>query len=270
MKGLLAGLLAFGLVFSMAAASSPAAESKISGKGVEYVADGMTMKSYFAFDEKKKDLRPGVLVVPEWWGINDYAYKRARMLAGLGYAALAVDMYGEGKQTANPDEAGKLSAEVMKNINVLKTRFTAGMDFLKGQAIVDPNRLAAIGYCFGGGVVLNMARQGVDLKGIVSFHGSLTAVEQAKPGGIKAKILVLAGGDDSLVPAQQVEAFKKEMEAAGADFQVILYPGAKHSFTNSAADALGKKFNLPIAYNAEADKKSWQEMKTFFNRMFKK
>ncbi len=267
MKIFFTGLLALGLML-VSAAPTPAAESKIAGKEVKYAAGGVTMKSYFAFDEKSEERRPGVLVVPEWWGINDYAYKRARMLAELGYAALAVDMYGEGKQAANPGEAGKLSSEVMKNINVLKTRFMAGMDFLKAQPVVDTSRLGAIGYCFGGGVVLNMARQGVDLKGVVSFHGELTPVEQAKPGSIKAKILVLAGGDDQLVPAQQVEAFKKEMEAAGADFQVISYPNAKHSFTNAEADALGKKFNLPIGYNAEADKKSWQEMKVFFKKIF--
>ena len=270
MKRILLEMAVMGLIVTIAGSSVFAAEAKIAGKGVEYTAGGVTMKSYFAFDENSKDRRPGVLVVPEWWGINDYAFRRARMLAELGYAALAVDMYGEGKQGPTPEEAGKLSTEVMKNFNVAKTRFLAAMDFMKAQSIVDPHRLAAIGYCFGGGVVLNMARQGFDLKGVVSFHGSLTAVEPGKPGNIKAKILVLAGGDDKFVPPEQVEAFKKEMEAAGADFRIISYPGAKHSFTNPEADALGKKFNLPIGYNAAADKGSWQEMSLFLKKVFAK
>jgi len=135
---------------------------------------------------------------------------------------------------------------------------------------LDPAQMAATGYCFGGGVVLNMARQGLDLKGVVSFHGSLTAVESAKPGGVKAKILVLTGGDDKFVPEEQVGAFKKEMEAAHADFRVLSYPGAMHSFTNPEATALGKKFNLPLAYDANADKKSWEEMQGFFKTIFKR
>jgi dienelactone hydrolase len=247
-------------------------EAKIMGKTVEYSVQGLGMKSYLAYDENGnvKDQRPGVLVVPEWWGVNDYVRKRAQMLAELGYVALAVDMYGDGKQALTPDEAGKLSSGVMKNIDVAKARFMAAMDFLKGPPSVDPNRVAATGYCFGGGVVLIMARQGVDLKGVVSFHGSLGAVEPAKTESIKAKILVLTGGDDQFVPADQVEAFKREMKEAGADFQVITYPGAKHSFTNPDADALGKKFNLPISYNAQADKQSWEEMKMFLETNFKK
>lgn len=169
-----------------------------------------------------------------------------------------------------PDEAGKLSSEVMKNLDVAKARFMAAMDFLKGRATVDPARIAAIGYCFGGGVVLSMARQGIDLKGVVSFHGSLKAVAPAKPGIINAKILVLTGGDDGFVPPEQVEAFKREMEAPGADFRIISFPGAKHSFTNPDADSLGKKFNMPIAYNPEANKESWEEMKMFLGTIFKK
>jgi dienelactone hydrolase len=240
------------------------------GKTTEYTVRGVTMKGYLAYDENIKGRRPGVLVIPEWWGVNEYAYKRARMLADLGYTALVVDMYGNGQEAMTPDEAGKLSSEVMKNLDVAKGRFTAAMDLLKGLPTVDPTRMAAIGYCFGGGVVLNMARQSVDLKGVVSFHGSLRAVEPAKPGSIKAKSLVLTGADDSLVPPEQVETFKREMEAAGADFRVISYPGAKHSFTNPDADALGKKFNMPVAYNPEADQKSWNEMKIFLETTFKK
>lgn len=192
------------------------------------------------------------------------------MLAELGYTALAVDMYGEGKVTATPDEAGKLSSEAMKNFEATKARFTAAVDFLKGQPRIDPNRVAAIGYCFGGGVMLNMARQGVDLKGVVSFHGSLTAVKPAQAGSVRAKILVLSGGADKFVTPDQIEAFKQEMKAADADFRFISYPGALHSFTNPEATELGKKFNMPIAYNEKADKESWNEMKGFLKTVLKK
>jgi dienelactone hydrolase len=192
------------------------------------------------------------------------------MLAELGYTALAVDMYGEGKVVTTPDEAGKLSSEAMKNFEATKARFTATVDFLKGQPTIDPNRMAAIGYCFGGGVVLNMARQGVDLKGVVSFHGSLTAVKPAQAGSVKAKILVLSGGADKFATPDQIEAFKQEMKAADADFRFISYPGALHSFTNPEATELGKKFNMPMAYNEKADKESWNEMKGFLSTVLKK
>ena len=146
----------------------------------------------------------------------------------------------------------------------------AALDFLKQQPTVDPTRIVAIGYCFGGGVVLNMARQGADLKGVASFHGSLTAVKPAQPGMVRAKILVLNGADDRFVTPEQIEAFKREMKSAWADFQFISYPGAIHSFTNPDADALGKKFNLPLAYNADADKKSWLELQKFLDKIFRK
>jgi len=244
------------------------AEPKIKGMDVEYSAQGVTMKGYLAYDQNIKGKRPGVLVVHEWWGLNDYARKRARMLAELGYTALAADMYGEGKVAAHPDDAGKFSSELMKKFDVAKARFMAAMDFLKQEPTVDPNRIAAIGYCLGGGVVLNMARQGVDLKGVASFHGGLTAVKPAQAGSIKAKILVLNGGADKFTTSEQIEAFRQEMKAAGADFKFISYPGALHSFTNPEADGLGKKFNMPIAYNAQADKESWNELKEFMSNIF--
>ncbi len=253
----------------LCAAGTGYAEPKILGKTVEYSAQGVVMKSYLAYDEQIKGKRPGVLVVPEWWGLNDYARKRARMLAELGYTALAVDMYGAGKVATNPDDASKLSSEVMKNFDVGKVRFLAAMDFLKQQPTVDPTRIAAIGYCFGGTVVLSMAGQGVDLKGVASFHGGLGNVKSPQAGSVKAKILVLHGGADKFVTPEQVEAFKQEMKSAGADLRFISYPGATHSFTNPEATELGKKFNIPIAYNADADKKSWGEMKDFLKNIFK-
>jgi dienelactone hydrolase len=243
---------------------------QIKGEEVSYTGGGVTMKGYLAYDANVKGKRPGVLVVHEWWGHNEYARKRARMLAELGYTALAVDMYGDGKQAMHPDDAGKFSGGLFKNFDTAKARFLAAMDTLKKHETVDPARIAAIGYCFGGGIVLNMARQGMDLKGVASFHGMLDAVKPAKAGEVKAKIIVFHGADDKFIPAEKVEAFKKEMKDAKVDMTFISYPGAIHSFTNPDATDLGKKFNLPLAYNADADKKSWGELKKFLSEIFKK
>jgi dienelactone hydrolase len=244
--------------------------AKIEEKNVEYSVQGKTTKGFLAYDNAAKEKRPGVIVVHEWWGLNDYARMRARMLAKLGYVALALDMYGDGRQATHPDDAAKFSSEIMKNFDTGKARFNAALDFLKSRPNVDPDRIAAVGYCFGGGVVLNMARQGADLKAAVSFHGGLTAVRPAEPGEVKAKILVLHGGADKFSTPEQIAAFKKEMTDAGADFKFVIYPGAWHAFTNPAATALGKKFKIPIAYNASADKKSWAEMSGFMSAVFKK
>lgn len=267
MKSLLLGFTLSALVLGMVGVGS--AEPKMTGKTVEYSAQGVVMKGFLAYDENVKGKRAGVLVVPEWWGLNEYARKRARMLAELGYSALAVDMFGEGKQAMHPDDAGKFSSELMKNFDVAKTRFVAAMDFLKQQPTADPTRIAAIGYCFGGGIVLNLAREGMDLRGVVSFHGSLKSVKPAQSGNVKAKILVLHGADDKFITPEQMEAFKQEMKGAGVGFQFISYPGALHSFTNPEATELGKKFNMPIAYDAKADKESWSEMKGFLSTVLK-
>jgi dienelactone hydrolase len=228
------------------------------------------MKGYLAYDDKIKDKRPGVLVVHEWWGHNEYARKRARMLAELGYTALAVDMYGDGKQATHPQDAGKFAGELMQNIEGAKARFTAALDLLKKHGTVDAARIAAIGYCFGGGVVLHMARAGVDLKGVVSFHGSYGTQTPAEKGKVKAAVLVCHGADDQFATSEQIDGLKKEMQNAGVDFQFISYPGAKHSFTNPDADENGKKFNIPIAYNKAADEKSWADMQQFFKKIFAK
>lgn len=266
MKLLTVKLMVFVLVLGIAGVSYGA--PKVVGQSVEYKSQGVTFKGYLAYDENLVGRRPGVLVVHEWWGLNEYARKRAQMLAELGYTALAVDMYGDGKTAMHPDDAGKFSSELMKNFDVAKARFLAAMDILKQQPTVDQTKIAAIGYCFGGGVVLNMARQGADVKGVASFHGSLNAVKPAQPGIVKAKVLVLHGADDTFIKSEQIDAFKKEMSDAKVDYQFISYPGAVHSFTSPEADALGKKFNMPIAYNADADKKSWDELKMFLKRIF--
>lgn len=251
--------------FLMFLIAVPFLSAAIKGEEVSYSAGGVNMKGYIAYDDAVKGKRPGVLVVHEWWGENEYSRNRARMLAGLGYVAMAVDMYGDGKQTTHPDEAGKFAGEVMKNMPAAKARFEAAMKVLKEHPATDPAKIAAMGYCFGGGVVLAMARQGVDLKGVASFHGSLHTENPAKPGAVKAKVLVCNGKDDAFISAADIAAFKKEMDSAGADYQFLEYPGAHHSFTNPDADK-AKMENL--AYNAEADKKSWADLQTFLKKIF--
>ena len=231
--------------------------------------DGETsMKGYLAYDRSIEGSRPGILVVHEWWGHNEYAQRRARDLAKLGYVALAVDMYGEGKQAAHPEDAGKFSSAVMGQLPVARKRFEAAMEFLKKHDQVDPAKIGAIGYCFGGGVVLHMARGGVDLVGVASFHGSLGTENPAQAGAVKAEMLVCNGADDSFVSAESIQGLKDEMEAAGAKLIFKNYEGAVHSFTNPGADAFGEKFGLPLKYSASADEESWKDMQDFFERLF--
>lgn len=245
---------------------SDAAWSAVTEQEVEYKAGNTVLKGLMAYDDAAKGKRPAVLVVHEWWGHNEHARNSARKLAKAGYVALALDMYGDGKQANHPKDAGAMAGEVLKNLDVMKTRFDAAREFLAQQANVDASRVAAIGYCFGGTVVLQMARLGQDLRSVVSFHGGLGTEQPAQKGEVKAKMLVLTGAADPFVPKEQVEGFRKEMKAAGADFKVISYPGAKHSFTNPAATENGKKFNLPLEYNAKVDRKSWSEAEKFLKR----
>jgi dienelactone hydrolase len=240
----------------------------IVGEEVSYGAGDRIMKGYLAYDDAGTDKRPGVLVVHEWWGHNEYARKRARMLAEQGYVALAVDMYGDGKQAHHPDEAGKFSGEVGKNLPLAKERFAAARKVLADHKRVDPSRIAAMGYCFGGGVVLEMARQGIDLKAVGSFHGSLGTAQPARLGVVKAKIFVAHGAEDPFTTAEQIATFKSEMTAAKVSYDFVSYPGAKHGFTNPDSDQWGQKFNMPLAYHAEADKQSWSAWLTLLNGVF--
>ncbi|HVY56028.1 MAG TPA: dienelactone hydrolase family protein [Thermodesulfobacteriota bacterium] len=256
---------AFLIFFTLLASQ---AHSKVVGETVEYKTNGTVLKGYLAYDDSVKGKRPGVLLVHEWWGLNNYVRKRADMIAGLGYTALAVDMYGDGKNSEHPADAQKFAAEVMNNMAIGEKRFNAALEFLKKQPTVNPDEIAAIGYCFGGAIALHMARIGTDLDGVVSFHGNLGSTYKALPDAVKAKILVLTGGDDNYVPPEEVDAFRKEMDAAHADYEIIVYPGAKHSFTNPDSDRLGKENDLSIAYNEEADKKSWAEMQKFLKEIF--
>lgn len=241
----------------------------IKGIEIDYASpDGVTLKGYLAYDASNEEVRPGVLVVHEWWGHNEYARRRARMLAEMGYTALAVDMYGDGKEALHPADAGKFAGMIRNNQELGRARFLAAMDILKGQKSVDPERIAAIGYCFGGSLVLNMARSGFELKGVASFHGGLEASKTDKPALIKARMLVAHGGADVFEPPEAVEGFKQEMRAAGVDLLFITYEGASHSFTNPDADRYAKEFNLPLGYNAKADKESWGELEKFLSSVF--
>ena len=237
-------------------------------ENVTYADNGVTMDGYLVYDANKQGKRPGILVVHEWWGLNDYPKMRARKLAELGYVALAVDMYGGGKIAENPGDAGKMAGPFYQNLRMTKSRFDAAVSKLKANSEVDTSNIAAIGYCFGGGVVLNVERLGDDLKGVVSFHGGLIGAP-AKKDLLKAKILVCHGGADQFIKPEEVAQFKKQMDSIGADYTFKQYPNATHAFTNPASDANGEKFKMPIKYNAEADSASWNDMKDFFARIFK-
>jgi dienelactone hydrolase len=248
---------------------SPGAQAMVLEKVVTYSNNGETLKGYLAYNDEIEGKRPGVLVVHEWWGHNEYARKRARMLAELGYTALALDMYGDGKQASHPEEAGKFATEVSTNLPLAKARFDAALKFLKEQENVDANNIAALGYCFGGSVVLQMARLGEDLKAVASFHGGLSTQTPAEPGRVKARIISFTGADDPMIPPAQVAAFQEEMDNAGVSYKTVVFPGVKHGFTDPASDEKGRKFNLPIAYSAYADKASWEETKKFLATTFK-
>ncbi len=255
------GFLLFGLIAQT--------QAKVIGEEVSYQANGTTLKGYLAYDKAVKGKRPGVLVVHEWWGHNEYARKRADMLAELGYVALAVDMYGAGKQASHPEDAQKFSSEIANNMALGRQRFEAAMELLKKQPTTNGSDIAAIGYCFGGAVVLQMAREGLDLDAVVSFHGSLGTTQPAQPGVVKAKILVAHGGADPFIKPEQITGFFAEMNQAEADYRFIAYSGAQHSFTNPDADVFGVKFNLPLKYNKQADQESWQAMQAHLEKAFK-
>lgn len=240
--------------------------SQVKTQTVEYQLNGKTYKSFAAY-QNNDDKKPVVFVIPEWWGLNDYAKSRAKQLADLGYFALAVDFYGNGKSVETPDEATKLSSQFYGNAVLAKETFDAAKKSIAKFPSADLTQTAVIGYCFGGAQALNMARQESDLKGVVSFHGNL--MTGVKPNNNNVPYLVLNGEDDSYVPQKERDAFKKQMDSAEIDYQFINYPGAIHSFTNPNSTAIGKKYNLKVAYNKNADEKSWAAMKDFFNKIFK-
>jgi len=249
------------LFLVMVAAS---AQATIKEEPVTYSDGTTTMKGFVVYDDARTGKRPGVIVVHEWWGITPHVHGEARNLAQQGYTAFIADMFGDGKTADNPKDAGALSGSVMKNPAAMQSRFDAARKSLASQPTVDGSRIAAIGFCFGGSVVLDMARAGDDLAAVAAFHAGLDpAGTQAAPGKVKAKVLVMNGADDPFIQPDSIDRFKQEMSAAKVDMRYISYPGAVHAFTNPEATEAGKKFNLPLAYNEKADKESKAEASKF-------
>lgn len=232
---------------------------------VEYTQDGTVLQGFMAWDDAKTGKRPGILVVHEWWGHNQHARTAAEKLAKAGYVGFALDMFGKGKVTTHPAEAQAFVAEATKDSALAKARFDAARAELLKSPYVDAGRIGAIGYCFGGAVVLAMASAGEDLDAVATFHAALGG-EPVEKGKVKGRLLVMTGAADPMVPAAQVAAFEKSMKDAGARVQIIRYPGARHGFTNPNADKAGVE---GLAYNADADRKSWAEALKLFREVFK-
>ncbi len=233
---------------------------EITGEEVVYKSGETELRGYLAYPKDSAEKRPGVLVVHEWWGLNDYVRSRARKLAELGYVALAVDMYGEGKVAEHPKDAEQLMMSVVGNREEGRRRIEVAKAFLTEQPQTDGDKLAAIGYCMGGALALSMARAGDDLDLVGSFHGTLRTDSPLQKGAFKGKIFVAHGGDDPFVPEAQLEAFRQEVADAEADAEIVVYPGAKHGFTNPGATAIGEKFQIPLAYDQAADEDSWARL----------
>jgi dienelactone hydrolase len=242
------------------------ARAAIHTETIEYQQGGTTLAGFLAYDDAIQGARPGVLIVHQWKGLTDYEQKRAEMLAKLGYVAFCADIYGNGVRPTTPQAAGAEAGKYKSNRTLLRQRVNAGLDTLRRQKAVDAQRIAAIGYCFGGTTVIELARSGADLAGVVSFHGGLNSPTPADGKNIKCKVLACHGADDPHVPAKDLEAFETEMRDAGVDWRLIKYGGAVHSFTDwnsKGANSTG------AAYNEKADKRSWEDMKAFFAEVLK-
>ncbi len=240
---------------------------ELEAEEVEYSTDSINMKGYLVHNKNMVEKRPGIIVIHEWWGHNDYVRERADMLAQLGYTAMAIDMYGDGKQAAHPEDAGKFSGVVSNNVPLATVRFDAALEVLKRHPSVDASQIAAIGYCFGGSMALTMANTGKDLDAVAAFHSGVKLPVMPNDK-LKAKVLVVNGGADPFIPKETVDAFKAAMDSINADYEYVEFPEAQHAFTSKGADALGEKFNLPLKYNAEADAQSWQALKDLLDETF--
>jgi len=264
-------LLTFLLIFSFTACANSQIQTAggIQTKEITYSSGGTQLKGYLAYDDSVKGKRPGVLVVHEWWGHNQHARDRARMLAELGYTALALDMYGDGKFADHPKKAGEFMNTAMADWEGSQAKFNAAKKLLQDHATVDPERIAAIGFCFGGAVSLRMARGGADLDAVVVFHSALPMAPPVSPGQVKVSVLVINGADDPFLDPKTVASFKQEMATAAEDFKYVSLEGVRHSYTNKQADEFSKKFNIPaLKYNKEADERAWSAMQDHFKRIF--
>lgn len=257
--------LRYGFAMTVVLLSLAPGRATVKTRAVEYRQGDTVLQGFVAWDDAVPGRRPGVLVVHEWWGLDEHARHQARRLAEAGYVGFALDLYGQGKVATHPQEAQAFVAEATKDPAVLAARFNAALEQLQQDPHVDPKRIAVIGYCFGGAVALDMARAGADLAAVVTFHGALATKTPAEPGKVKARILVLTGGADPFVPPDQVAGFEREMKGAGAQFQVLTYPGAKHGFTNPEAAKHGMS---QLAYDPDADRQSWAAMLKLFSEVF--
>lgn len=244
------------------------ANAAVKAQTVAYTVDNEKFTGYLTYDDAYSGKRPGIIVVHEWWGHDAYARKRAEMLAKLGYTALALDMYGTGKLASHPKDAKSFMMAATKSVGQMKSRFLAAYDLLKKHNTVEKSKIAAIGYCFGGNVAVNMALAGVDLNAAVAYHSTLTQWVKKTPKGLKTKIRIFNGADDPFLQKSTVAAFESVMQASGADYKHIYYPGVVHSFTNPGATEKGKKFKLPLAYDAKADEDSWKQTIELFRKIF--
>jgi len=241
------------------------AHAAIKEEPVTYTDGTTTMKGFVVYDDATTAKRPGIIMVHEWWGITPHVHTEAKKFAEQGYTAFIADMYGDAKTADNPKDAGALSSSVMKAPPTMESRFKAAREQLAKHATVNPQRIGAVGYCFGGAVVLNMARTGTDLAAVAGFHASLGLNTPAPASGsVKSKILILNGADDPFVKREQYDTLKKELDAAKANYRIIEYPGAVHAFTNPEATAMGQKFNLPLKYDAKVDQEAKAEAAKFF------
>jgi dienelactone hydrolase len=247
------------------AGTTAPARAEVKTKTITYEYGGVTFKGYLAWDDAAKGKRPGVLVVHEWWGLNNYARGRARQLAELGYVAFACDMYGGGKFTEHPNEAGQMATEVRKNIQVWQGRAQAALRVLREQESVDSTKLAAIGYCFGGSTALELAYSGAELAAVVTFHAALPVPDPEQAKAIKAKVLINHGAADSFIPEKTCQELRAALEAAKVDYEFIYYGGAVHSFTVAGSEKVGRQ---GMAYNAAADRRSWRAMLDLFHEVF--
>lgn len=241
---------------------------EIRTEALECEVDGVRLRAHLARDAERRDPRPAVLVVHEWWGRTDYVCGRAEQLAALGYVGVAIDLYGDARQADNPDEAGAAMTALIEDMATTRRRFEATLDAVRGHHAVDENRVAAIGFCFGGGVVVHMARSGAPLAAVASFHGSVGLAVTDGPETIDCRVAAYNGEADTLVSAEDIEAFRAEMDRVGAHLYFIQLPGALHGFSNPAATGNGEKYGLPLAYDAVADATAWSHMTLLFRDVF--
>lgn len=260
---------ALAVAVALSAFAITAARAELQTQEIDYQVGDQTFRGYLAYDDAVAGKRPGILVVHEFWGHNAHARTRAEMLAKIGYTAFALDMYGKGKVADHPDTARAFATALKDDPESIRARFDAAKGLLQQQSTVDAQQIAAIGFCMGGTIVLDMVRQGADLDGVVSYHGGLATKTPAEPGKTKAQVMVFTGGADPLIPVEQVQAFVGEMQSAAVEYTLKAYPGVKHAFTNPAADTARETFAMAaVGYDKAADEDSWRLTQLFLKDIF--